>query len=120
MREVGLINVAPPNVVDAPPHAVAIVVARHGRGDLRRRRFTRRLGGGRLAKGAELSEPKLGGGLGAFVGAVAFLAEAGGDEPRLVDFVIEHDEAVVKADAAFRQFEVVVGRQRQMRLGELF
>ena len=121
MREVGLINVAPPNVVDDPPHAVAVAFARHRRGDLRHRRLAkRRLGGGRLAKRAELPEPKRGGGLGAFVGAIALFAETGGDQPRLVDFVIEHDEAVVKSNAAFRQLEVVVGRQRQVRLDELF
>ncbi|MBT3842484.1 MAG: hypothetical protein HOF61_09920, partial [Verrucomicrobia bacterium] len=67
MREVGLINVASPNVVDDPPHAVAVAFARHRRGDLRHRRLAkRRLGGGRLAKRAELSEPKRGGCFGYF------------------------------------------------------
>ena len=121
MREVGLVNVALPDVVDDPPHAGAVVVARHRRGDLRRRRLAKRRPViGRLASRAELPAPKVGGGLGAVAIAVALLAEAGGDDPCLVEVVVEHDEAVVKADAALRQLKVVAGGQRQVRLGELF
>ncbi len=34
--------------------------------------------------------------------------------------MIEHDQAVVKADVAVGQFEIVDGTARELRLGEIF
>src|SRR5256885_11010541 len=41
------------------------------------------------------------------------------DDPRFAQAMIEDHEAVVKADLAIRQFEVVGGASRQLRLDEV-
>ena len=46
--------------------------------------------------------------------------EAGGDNPDFAEAMIEHDQAVVKADVAVGQFEIVDGTAREFRLGEIF
>ena len=121
MREVGLINVALPNVVDDSPHPGAVLGAGEGGGDRVRFRLAKRGRGRlRLAKRGEVFGPKLDGGLRALGASVALLIQPGGDQPHLAELMIEHDEAVVKSDAALRQLEVIQGGQRQSWLDELF
>ena len=78
MCEVGLINVALPNVVDDPPHPSAVLAAREGGGDLVRFRLAKRGRSRlRLAKRGEVFGPKLDGGLCALGASAALLIQPG-------------------------------------------
>ena len=46
--------------------------------------------------------------------------QAGGNDPGFAEVMVEHNQAVVKADVAIGQFEVVDGAAREFRLGEIF
>ena len=113
MCEVGLINVALPNVVDDPLHPGAVLVVGEGGGDRVRLRLAKRGRGRlRLAKRAEVFGPKLDGGLRALGASVALLIQPGGDQPHLAELMIEHDEAVVNPtlhSGSSRSFRAVNG-----------
>ena len=90
----------------------AVLVVGEGGGDRVRLRLAKRGRGRlRLAKRGEVFGPKLDGGLRA-LGIGRLLIQPGGDQPHLAELMIEHDEAVVKSDAALRQLEVIQGGQR--------